>query len=203
MSAPQTPPHTASVLAIAQRFAPVTATDLADVLDGMTLRDLAPGEALLHVGQAGSTEFFVLHGLLRTSVGDAQGREVTLGFHPGPGVLPPAITRTRTGCSRVDCTALAPTRVAGFASERLVALMLRTPAMQRWGDAVLHTELLRRADREWALAALPALERLQQLRQELPDLESQVPHHYIASYLGVTPVTLSRVRRRLRDEEPD
>lgn len=64
------------------------------------------------------------------------------------------------------------------------------PALQR-------AELVRRADGEWALAALPAIERLLRLRREQPGLEDAVAHHHIASYLGVTPVPLSRLRAQL------
>ncbi|HWJ95323.1 MAG TPA: hypothetical protein VNT33_11400, partial [Telluria sp.] len=68
------------------------------------------------------------------------------------------------------------------------------PAIQRWGDAVLRAELVRRADREWSLAALPARERLLELRRRRPDLEQLVPHRHIASYLGISAVSLSRLR---------
>lgn len=185
-----------AVLAIAQDFAPVSEAEFAPLLHGLACRDLAAGELLLHAGQDDPREFFVLSGLLRLSVGDAQGREVTLGFCAGPGVLPPSITRTREGHSRIDASALEPARVAGFDTGLLTATMLRSPAVQRWGDAVLRGELLRKADREWQLAALPAAERLALLREAMPGLERRVAHRLIASYLGVTPVTLSRLRRQ-------
>ena len=79
--------------------------------------------------------------------------------------------------------------------------MVEHPVVQRWGDAALRRELLRRADREWALAALPARERLVRFRQEYPGLEDEIPHHHIANYLGVTPVTLSRSRAQIRDDD--
>lgn len=186
-----------AVLGIAAGFAPVSDADFAPLLQALEGRDLAAGEALLHAGQADAREFFVLSGLVRLSVGDAQGCEVTLGFCAGPCVLPPSITRTRDGRSRIDATALEPSRVAGFDAALLTATMLRHPAVQRWGDAVLRSELLRKADREWQLAALPAAERLALLREAMPGLEQRVAHRLIASYLGVTPVTLSRLRRQV------
>lgn len=185
-----------AVMAIACAFAPVSEADFDPLLRGLDCRDLGAGEGLLHAGQADAREFFVLSGLVRLSVGDAQGREVTLGFCAGPGVLPPSITRSREGRSRIDATALEPSRVAGFDSALLTATMLRCPAVQRWGDAVLRGELVRKSDREWQLAALPAAERLALLREAMPGLEQRVAHRLIASYLGVTPVTLSRLRRQ-------
>lgn len=189
-----TPADQAQVLQIAQAFAPLSAADFAPVLQRLRCEDLAPGQTLFHMGQARPQECFVLHGLLRSSVADAQGREVTLGFHAGPCVLPPAITRGMEDRSRVDCVALEASRVALFDPEILVQAMVAHAPVRAWGDAVLRHELLRMAQREWALAALTGAQRLQQLRSECPGLEDRVPHRMIASYLGMTPVNFSRLR---------
>ncbi len=50
--------------------------------------------------------------------------------------------------------------------------------------------------KEWSLAALSAQEKLEWFRSDFPDGETTFPHIYIASYLGITPVTLSRTRAR-------
>ncbi|WP_288096898.1 Crp/Fnr family transcriptional regulator [Hydrotalea sp.] len=50
------------------------------------------------------------------------------------------------------------------------------------------------------LSAIPHLtvdERYQHLLQQYPTLPNRVPQHMIAAYLGITPETLSRVRRRI------
>jgi CRP-like cAMP-binding protein len=136
--------------------------------------------------------------VLRTWLADAQGREVTLAFHAAPGVLMPAITRTADERSRVHCQALSAACVAGFEATTLVDCMLNDEAVQRWGDAVLRAELMRRVDREWALAALPAAERLQHFRTQFPGLEARIAQRHVASYLGITPVSLSRLRAQER-----
>jgi CRP-like cAMP-binding protein len=187
-----------AVMAIARALAPLDGAAFEPVLRTATLRHLALGEALLQAGEPGAREYFVLDGVLRTWMADAQGREVTLAFHTGPGVLMPAITRTAGGCSRVHCQALTPASVAGFEAATLVGCMLADPAVQRWGDAVLRAELMRRVDREWALAALPAAERLQHFRAQFPGLEPRIAQRHVASYLGITPVSLSRLRAQER-----
>lgn len=40
-------------------------------------------------------------------------------------------------------------------------------------------------------------QRYKALLEEQPDIVSQIPQHYIATYLGVTPVSLSRIRARI------
>lgn len=169
------------------------------VLAAMQPRALAAGEALLRVGDHGDRECLLLTGILRSSVADAEGREVTLAFHQGTSALTPAIARMDAeGRSRIDCVALTPAWVAEFPAALLVACMVRSPSVQRWGDAVLRAELLRRADREWSLAALPAAQRLALFRQQHPGLEHRIAQHHIASYLGITPVSLSRLRAQER-----
>lgn len=188
----------AQLLAIARTLAPLDENAFEPVLRTITPRRLAPGEALLHAGEPGAREYFVLEGVLRTWVADAEGREVTLAFHAAPGVLMPAITRTAEGRSRVHCQALSTACVAGFEAATLVQCMVQDAGVQRWGDAVLRTELMRRVDREWALAALPAVERLQHFRAQFPGLEARIAQRHVASYLGITPVSLSRLRSQER-----
>lgn len=195
---PLTEPERQAVMHIAAGLAPLDAAAFEPVLRDMALRRLQPGEALLRAGEPGAREYFVLEGVLRTWVSDAQGRSVTLAFHEGPGILMPAISRVADERSRVHCEALTATCVAGFEARTLVECMTRSPAVQRWGDAVLRAELMRRVEREWALAALPAAQRLQQFLQQHPGLQGRVAQHHIASYLGITAVSLSRLRAQAR-----
>ena len=51
-------------------------------------------------------------------------------------------------------------------------------------------------DRVFSFLSMSAEERYQQLFQNKPDLFNQVPLHYIASMLSMTPETLSRIRRK-------
>ena len=39
-------------------------------------------------------------------------------------------------------------------------------------------------------------QRYEELLKEYPDIVKRIPQHYIASYLGITPVSLSRIRNR-------
>ena len=188
-----------AVLGIAESIAALDRDAFEAVLSATRCKTHAPGELVIAVGESEPHEYFVLSGILKTFVGDAQGREVTLAFHIGPSTLTPSIARVENNRSRVNCIAMTEARVAKFPAGRLVECMVASPSIQRWGDTVLRAELVRRADREWSLAAQSAAERLLQFRLDHPGLEDRIAHHHIASYLGVTPVTLSRLRAQLKD----
>jgi CRP-like cAMP-binding protein len=187
-----------AVLSLAELIAPIDRDAFEPVLLAMRCESREAGGLIASAGRPDPNEYFLLSGIVKSFVGDAEGREVTLAFHVGPCALTPSIARVADGLSRVSCVAMTPARVAGFPSATLMECMLSNPAIQRWGDTVLRNELVRRADREWALAVLPAADRLRQFRRDHPGLEDLIAHHHIASYLGITPVTLSRVRAQLR-----
>ena len=94
--------------------------------------------------------------------------------------------------------ALTDTRVARCCYSDLASIMQTRDDMQRWGDEVLRQELARRAEREWALAALDDRERLAHFRRLFPGLEDRVPNHMLASYLGMTLEGLTRIKGELQ-----
>lgn len=185
----------ALALQLAQDFAPLTARQFAPVLSALQCHQLEAGDTLWSMGQRPAVECFVLQGLLYSSAVDASGQEVVLGFHRAPSVLPPAITRSEGLACHGACTALAPSRVAVFAPEVLIEAMVAQPQVREWGNAVLRHALLAKSRREWALAVYSGAQRLAQLRQDMPGLEHEAPHRLIASYLGMTAVSLSRLRK--------
>jgi len=76
-------------------------------------------------------------------------------------------------------------------------LMINNLEIRRFGNTVLRNELTRKVDREIGLASLSAKERLLKFREEYPLLENLIPHTHIASYLGITNISLSRLRSNL------
>lgn len=194
---PLTPADRQAVLATARALQGDDSFDdtaFLPLLEHMRASTHDTGDQPIRAGDEQARECFVLDGILRSWVGDADGRSVTLDFFVGPCALTPSIVRTADGRSRIHCEVLRPARLVFFDAQLLVQQMVDSPPVQRWGDAVLRAELMRRADREWSLAALPARERLLELRRRRPGLEELVPHRHIASYLGISPVSLSRLR---------
>jgi CRP-like cAMP-binding protein len=57
-----------------------------------------------------------------------------------------------------------------------------------------HNLLMKKFEKELQLLTLTAAERYALLQKRYPELEQLVPSYHIASYLGITPISLSRIR---------
>ncbi len=183
-----------AVVAIAEKIAPLPADAFDALLTTMRYQPLQEKDLLLTMGRQNNAEYFLLDGILRFYILSPDGHDVTLNFFVGPCALSPSIARSVDGASQVSCEALVQSKVVQLHNDDLIVSMMAQPEIQRWGDAVMRTELVRRMQREITLASKAAKQRLEQFRQEFAGLEDLVPHYMIASYLGITPVTLSRLR---------
>ncbi|MFT6676736.1 MAG: CRP-like cAMP-binding protein [Sulfitobacter sp.] len=166
-----------------------------DFLSGWKRQRLTNGAHLTRQEQFETDEFILLKGCLASSICDQDGKEICVGFYVGPCVVTPNIARTRNGLSLVSIVAMTDSALARIDSEVLSNWMISAEPVRNWANGILREELSRKVDREWCLAALSGAERLTWFRQTYPGYEDIFPHRLIASYLGVTPVTMSRLRR--------
>ena len=88
-------------------------------------------------------------------------------------------------------------KLAVFPTQDLMQLMNEYRGIEVWAHSILQRELLQRVKKEIDQNSLLAKERLSQFRIQYPTLENLIPHPYIASYLGITNVSLSRLRKEL------
>ena len=152
------------------------------------------GRRIATQGAPDAMEHIILNGRVTSAITDPEGRVVCVGFHTGPCVVAPNIARTRDCVSLVSLNVNADALVAQMDSDALTELMVASEPIREWGNSVLRQELARKTDREWNLAALGGADRLVWFRDNFPRHEELFGHSLIASFLGVTPVTLSRLR---------
>jgi len=166
----------------------------ADFADSWTRRHLLKGVHLARQEQPETGEFILLDGRLVSSICDSDGKEVCVGFYVGPCVVTPNIARTRGGASLVSIVATTDATLARIDTDRLSDQMISSEPVRNWANGILREALGRKVDREWCLAALGGADRLDWFRSTFPGYEDIFTHSIIASFLGITPVTMSRLR---------
>jgi CRP-like cAMP-binding protein len=78
----------------------------------------------------------------------------------------------------------------------LLKLYDRYHTFERLGRLMAEYNYLLALQRIEQLQYLPAAARYQDFLKTYPNLINRIPHHYVASYLGVTPESLSRIRNK-------
>lgn len=165
-------------------------------LDGLlTPRTLAKGEWLIRAGSVCTELVYLRSGLLRSFYTKDNGEEVTycLTF---PGRLMTAMSSLLTRQpTEENIQALARCELLVLRREALEQLYAGSCAWTRVGKLLTEQLYVEMEQRLFALQKLSAGQRYQQLLSQHPDYLQHVPLHHLASFLGVTPRHLSRLRR--------
>jgi CRP-like cAMP-binding protein len=145
-----------------------------------------------------ATDFAIIEaGLVRHYYVDVQGRESVKAFR-GPGEFSaPYAELILHKPSRTFVQALAPTKLLLFSFERFEKLAENSIDFQRVARRFVEQHFVAKEQREYEFLQLTAEERYLQFCSERPEHLSHIPQHQIASYIGITPVALSRIRARV------
>ena len=166
-------------------------------VDIIKIISIEKGQSFVKKGSANTQEYLLLDGICRSYVLDPEGEEITLSFYIPKMAISPNLTRTKSNSSILSIQALTESKLATFSSEDLIGLMRSNREIEAWANAVLQAELMKKVEKEIHQNALNAKERLVAFRENYPLLENQIPHAFIASFLGITNVSLSRLRKEL------
>jgi len=195
MAAP-TAAQRAEIAASFRKISPLEDADLAPLLGAFEVRALRAGAPLLEPGAPASQVFVVLEGVLREYYVLPSGSERTKGFAVEGELIGSLSDLVATRPSRASIAAVTRARVAALPYARLSLLPARQPRWARFSEAMLLRLYLAKSEREWELLALDAAGRHERFGARFPGLEARIPQREVASYLGITPVHLSRLRSR-------
>ena len=145
---------------------------------------LRRGQIVQHPGELNTRVYYVTRGLLRSYVIDERGREHTYLFSPGDWYCADACEPAELFIEALEDSEVEVLgKHAAVARHERLVLVKRISAMQR---------------RMLMLMSASALERYRYFESLYPELVQRVSQRLIASFLGVTPEALSKVRGEAR-----
>ncbi len=166
-----------------------------------TVRRIAKGEYFARAGVHASHVGFVVAGTLRAFYLSKDGTEYNKTFFQENTFIAAFASLVTQSKSYIDIQALENSEVLVARYKDIVRLYETYHTFERMGRRVVEIEWVKKEMREIRLVLTSAEERYKHFQQEHPGLERKIPQYQIASYLGITPVALSRIRSRLKKNQ--
>jgi CRP-like cAMP-binding protein len=175
----------------------VSENDLAAVASLVTVRQIVRGQALLSPGEICNFKGLVIRGCLRTCLTDPEGFDRVLTFAPEGWWVSDVESFLLDRPSALRIAALEATDLLIFDKSNLAVLRSQVPAASRIVRFIVEQTLVMQQRRLIGSMRKSATQRYLEFRLLYPDLERRIPQYHIASYLGISPEFLSKLRKRI------
>lgn len=154
---------------------------------------------LIQEGNVSRYEAFVNKGCLRAYHVDEKGQEHIAQFAIEGWWIGDMYSFLTSTPARLNVDALEDSELLCIDKPSLEELYLQVPKFERFFRIILQNAFIAHQQRIIANMSKTAEERYLEFIKHYPQLEQRVPQHQIASYLGITPESLSRIRKQLSE----
>ena len=160
-------------------------------------RTISKREQILRAGEKSNQIFFVLKGCLRSYTIDAKGVEHVMLFGFEEYWINDLYSFLSNRPSAYFIDALEDTEVLVMSKEKSDQSFLIVPCLERYFRLSIELAYVTVQNRLMASHSETAEEKYTALQVRYPTIEQRVPQHQIASFLGITPESLSRIRKKM------
>ena len=162
----------------------------------LEIADYPKGGLLEHQGERSMEQYFIIDGILKRVVSNAQGKEMILRFAAESDMdTSYAAWRLKTPIP-YSIRAVTRVRAAKLSMSRWVHFLERHPAIKKGFEYEIMKLMSEVMAHTITLHLLNAPGRVQRFTRKHPELTERLPKKDLASYLNLSPETLSRLKRR-------
>jgi CRP-like cAMP-binding protein len=159
-----------------------------------TEKTVPKGSVLIRQGQKVSKIFFVTSGCLRSYCIDKHGKDHTLHFAIKNNWISDYIAIHEDQLATLTIECLTEAKIIEFNAKEINGMLTQFPELEPFQRGNLERLFVSLQKRILNQLQLSAAERYDLFLEEYPDLEQYTRNYHIASYLGITQESLSRIR---------
>ena len=138
----------------------------------------------------------VQSGILRIFFLDENGQEWNKHFMQVGDFVAASVAPDKPAITNIQ--ALSETYLIKLPLAELKLLAINYPTIEAFIQKLSFSYLSQKQDREISLLSNQAMQNYLDFQSKFPMLENKISHYHIASYLGITPIQLSRLRKKLQ-----
>jgi len=163
----------------------------------VTFTELEPNEIFTKVGEYPTDFFIVKTGIMRSFLLNDNGTETTRAFFTSGDITGANSAMMQEIPSDVNYQSL--TKVTGYKGSfhELIKLTLKHHEFSLFYIKTLESAYVKAEDILLKISSLTATERYLALKKRIPNIDELITQKYIASYLNISPVQLSRIKKKL------
>ena len=184
------------------RFVELTASEKDYIASKLKIKKLRKRQYFLQQGDVCKWQAFVFNGCLRMYEIDDKGIEHVIQFSPEDWWISDIYSFFTAEPSKVNIEAMEDSELFIFDKETLEDIYKHVPKMERYFRLLMQNSLIALTRRVSQTLSKTASERYLDFIQRYPKIEQRVPNHQIASFLGIKPESLSRIRKQYAQNSP-
>lgn len=179
------------------KISPLQKGSLQELSDLFTLKTFNENEYFVKEGTYAKEIGFLESGIVRAFFTNDKDKEYNKQFFVGPafiGAYSSLLTKQQT---KIAQKTLSECRVYTAPFEKIEALYNKYHDVERLGRKVAEFYFLEKEEKELEMALLDADKRYLLFLKQFKGIDQKIPQYHIASFLGISPVQLSRIRKNL------
>lgn len=176
----------------------LTEAEVHAIVESMDVREFPKGDYIIREGDQNVNSFFVLKGLIR-EYKLAKAQDISTNFYrEGQWIILPDESLPGDGLS-INLQCLENTMLVVGNEQKARVLFETFPSLERIARQLMENHFSEQQKWLRILQTQSPEERFTALLDERPELFQRVSQAQLASYIGVRPESLSRIRRRIYD----
>jgi CRP-like cAMP-binding protein len=180
-----------------EKFVPLTNKEWEMLLPFLEIKELKKHYNFSEEGKIANEVAFVIDGTLRHYY-IKDGDEKTTYFYFENHFVSSYISCITQQPSQLTIEALSDCKLIVFSYQKMKELFEKSITWQKFGRLIAEYLAIGLEERMVGLLMLSPEERyLQLIKSNKKKIIERIPQHYIANYLGITPVSMSRIRNRV------
>ena len=182
-----------------QKITSLTSAESKILSDSMVIKKIEKGTYLIKEGQFENDSFFVIEGLVR-QFKNIDGTEITTNFFTEEQWIISFEGIEGKSKSEYNLICVEDTVVVIGDEEKAQELFKQSPKFERISRQIMETVLKEQQSQMTSYITDKPEKRYLKLLEDRPDIFQRVPQYDIATYIGVKPESLSRIRKKLNQK---
>lgn len=174
------------------------------LLRNVSAKSVKKGELIIHAGNTKKEIFFIRKGLFRSYLINDKAEEITFQLYPENSIVGNVHAVVFNEPSKFIYQALEDSKVYYVDYSAFSKMATKNPRFLEMNRMFLGPRIIKQSfQRVESFVFLSPEERYKKYAKDYPNVINRAPDKYIAHVLGITPVSLSRIRNRIANKKTD